>query len=80
VLFVFREEYYLQNDAPVRRAEDNDANYRNRFTQWQDNLAKARGLAELIITKNRHGETSTVNVRFDAARTRFEDLSRREVQ
>ena len=33
--------------------------------------------SECIVAKNRHGETRTVNLRFDGQFTRFSDLENR---
>jgi replicative DNA helicase len=78
VVFVYREEYYLQREEPVRGASESDTAFNNRFEQWQQNLGRVRSLAELIIAKNRHGETGSIKVRFDAERTRFETLAWRQ--
>jgi replicative DNA helicase len=67
VLFVFREEYYLANKEPRPGSEEH--------LKWQTDMAMVHGKAELIIGKQRHGPTGTVQVQFDAHVTRFGDLS-----
>ncbi len=68
VLFVFREEYYLSNKEPRPGTPE--------YEKWQIEMAAVHGKAELIIGKQRHGPTGTVQVQFDAAVTRFDDLAR----
>jgi replicative DNA helicase len=70
VLFVFREEYYLSNKEPRPGSEEH--------LKWQTEMAAVHGKAELIIGKQRHGPTGTVQLQFDAAVTRFDDLTRDE--
>jgi replicative DNA helicase len=70
VMFVFREEYYLANKEPRPGSEEH--------LKWQTEMALVHGKAELIIGKQRHGPTGTVQVQFDASVTRFGDLSRDE--
>jgi replicative DNA helicase len=67
VLFVFREEYYLSNKEPRPGTDE--------YTRWQVEMADVHGKAEIIIGKQRHGPTGTVNVQFDAAVTRFDNLA-----
>ena len=38
-------------------------------------MAAVHGKAEIIIGKQRHGPTGTVNVQFDASVTRFDNLA-----
>jgi hypothetical protein len=42
------------------------------FADWDSRLNGARGIAEIIVAKNRHGALHTVKVRFDAEQARFE--------
>ena len=66
VLFVFREEYYLKNREPTPGTEAH--------LKWQGDLEASRGKAEIIIGKQRHGPTGTVNLSFQGEFTRFADL------
>jgi replicative DNA helicase len=68
VLFVFREEYYLENKKPREGTAE--------FSDWERQITDAHGKAELIIGKQRHGPTGTVELQFEAAVTRFGNLSR----
>ncbi|MGE5151405.1 MAG: replicative DNA helicase, partial [Rhodospirillaceae bacterium] len=69
VLFVYREEYYHQMRKPL---ESN----REKFAEWLAEADKVHGKAEVIIGKQRHGPTGTVEMQFDAAVTRFSSLAR----
>src|SRR6266852_6071684 len=67
VMFVFREEYYLQNQKPREGTEE--------FPNWERNITAAHGKADLIIGKQRHGPTGTIQLQFTADVTRFSDLA-----
>ncbi|MBV9564766.1 MAG: replicative DNA helicase [Bradyrhizobium sp.] len=67
VLFVYREEYYLANKEPRPGTPEHE--------KWQTEMGLAHGKAEVIIGKQRHGPTGTVELHFDASVTRFGDLS-----
>jgi replicative DNA helicase len=68
VLFVYREEYYLKNKEPKEGSPEHLA--------WQGEMEKVHGRAEVIIGKQRHGPTGTVQVSFEAQFTRFGNLAR----
>jgi replicative DNA helicase len=68
VLFVFREEYYLSNKEPRPGSDEH--------IKWQTEMDAVCGKAEIIIGKQRHGPTGTVNLQFDASVTRFDNLAR----
>src|SRR6201986_3941790 len=67
VMFVFREEYYLANKEPRAGTPE--------YEKWQLDMALVHGKAEVIIGKQRHGPTGTVELQFEAAVTRFGDLT-----
>ena len=66
VLFVYREEYYLQNKEPRAGTAE--------FAQWTLDMENVHGKAEVIIGKQRHGPTGMVPLQFEASVTRFGDL------
>lgn len=67
VIFVYRGEYYLENKKP----EASDGSY----SEWQAKMDSLRGVAELIISKQRHGPTGTIKVAFEKDYTSFKDLA-----
>ncbi len=69
VLFVFREEYYVQRREPS--VNDVEAHQK-----WQAELEAVRGIGEVIIGKQRHGPTGTVRLQFTGEFTRFDNLDR----
>jgi len=70
VMFVFREEYYLKNKQPREGTEE--------FLNWQTDMERVHGRAEVIIGKQRHGPTGTIELAFEAEVTRFSNLARED--
>ena len=66
VLFVYREEYYLQNKEPDPGTSE--------YTDWKMKFDNSIGKADVIISKQRHGPTGTVSLGFTPEFTRFSDL------
>src|SRR6476659_7207757 len=66
VLFVYREEYYLQNKEPKPGTPEHE--------KWKLDMELAHGKAEVIIAKQRHGPTGTVPLQFEGQYTRFSDF------
>jgi replicative DNA helicase len=77
VLFVYREEYYINFQKPTEPSEDaGDLDpVVVAYKAWQDQMEKAHGIAEVVVAKSRHGSTGTIPVKFDAKITRFSDLA-----
>ena len=70
VLFVYREEYYLKNREPRPGSQEH--------IDWMTQMESAHGRAEVIIGKQRHGPTGTIELQFDAEVTRFSSLARED--
>jgi replicative DNA helicase len=70
VMFVYREEYYLQRKEPRPGSPEHQT--------WQDEMNQVMGLAEVIIGKQRHGPTGTVQLQFEAQLTKFQNLMRED--
>jgi replicative DNA helicase len=68
VMFVFREEYYLERLKPQEGTIE--------FQDWMAKMQLVSGRAEVIIGKQRHGPIGTVQLQFDGNVTRFSDLAR----
>lgn len=68
-LFVVRDEYYVKNKEPTNK-DDVLA-----YTKWKEDFERVKGIADIIIAKQRHGPTGTVTLAFQAEFTRFSALS-----
>ena len=75
VLFVYREEYYVASREPKRPVEGDDAKIFEAYEQWQRDMERVYGLAELIVAKQRHGATGKVRLKFDSRITKFSDAA-----
>jgi len=74
VMFVFREQYYLERAEPARRGEESEEKYLDRHQSWVERCEKAHNVAEVIVAKQRHGPIGSVRLFFDGNYTRFDDL------
>lgn len=70
IMFVFRREYYIQNERPDE--EDTDA-----MSRWEERMERNRNKGSVIVGKNRHGDTPDIQLHFDKSRTKFSDLETR---
>ncbi len=75
VLFLFREEYYVNSREPKRPVDGDDAKVFDDHAKWAAELERVQGLAELIVAKQRHGATGKVRLHFEARVTKFSDLA-----
>ena len=68
VMFVYRESYYLSRLEPRENTEEH--------FKWQEQMDQVKGLAEIIIGKQRHGPIGTVKLSFNEDITKFGNLAR----
>jgi replicative DNA helicase len=67
VMFIYREEYYLERKKPTGSDE--------KIAEWERAKSAVANIAELIIAKQRHGPVGTVQLHFEGRLTKFSDLA-----
>lgn len=68
VMFVYRESYYKSRAEPREGTAEH--------LTWQEEMDRLRGLAEVVIGKQRHGPIGTVKLAFNEDLTKFGNLAR----
>ncbi len=68
VMFIYRESYYLSRLEPREGTEEH--------FKWQEQMDQVRGMAEIVIGKQRHGPIGNVKVSFNEDLTKFGNLAR----
>ncbi|MBI5162307.1 MAG: replicative DNA helicase [Magnetospirillum sp.] len=74
VMFVFREQYYLERAEPGRRPDEAEDKFNDRHAKWQERCEEVWNTAEVIIAKQRHGPVGTVRLSFHGEFTKFGNL------
>ena len=74
VMFVYRDEYYLQQRGPKQSQFDSDDKFNAAMDKWQQDMDRVHNRAELLIEKQRHGPTGKIDLLFEGEFTRFADL------
>jgi replicative DNA helicase len=75
VLFIYREDYYVASREPKAPKDDDDSKIVEAYQEWQQEMGRVYGLAELIVAKQRHGATGKVRLKFDSRITKFSDAA-----
>jgi replicative DNA helicase len=68
VMFIYREAYYLSRLEPREGTEEH--------FKWQESMDQTKGLAEIIIGKQRHGPIGNVKLSYNEDLTKFGNLAR----
>ena len=74
VMFIYRDEYYLQQRAPKQMAFDSEDKYQTALDKWQRDMEQVHNKAELLLEKQRHGPTGKVDLFFEGEFFRFADI------
>jgi replicative DNA helicase len=73
VMFVYREQYYLERAEPTQKPEESDERFHERHLKWQQACERAHNIAEAIVAKQRHGPIGGVKLHFEPNFTHFSD-------
>ncbi|CAA7614935.1 replicative DNA helicase [Magnetospirillum sp. UT-4] len=74
VMFVFREQYYLERAEPGQRPDETPEKFNERHAKWQQRCEEVWNTAEVIVAKQRHGPVGTVRLSFHGEFTKFGNL------
>jgi len=64
VMFVLRPEYYMEQQRP-------DENDPQKYKEWCAEMQRLKGLAYIIVAKNRDGKTGEARLKFDGEFSSF---------
>lgn len=74
IMFVYREEYYAEREAPAPNAAPED------HADHQQRMSQCRNALETIVAKNRHGPIKTVHSFCDVKTNTVRDIARHHYQ
>jgi replicative DNA helicase len=77
VMFIFREQYYLERSEPMQRSEEDLSKFLARHDRWKERCEQTHNTAEVIVAKQRHGPIGSIKLFFEGEFTRFGDLETR---
>lgn len=74
VLFCYRDEYYLERSEPQKFDREQEDVFVNRLASYHEQMQAARGKADVIVAKNRHGTIGSVKLKFVNDTQQFREL------
>ena len=77
VMFIYREEYYLEKSEPQQRPDETLEKHGQRLIHWEERMQRAHKVAEILVSKQRHGPVGNIKLMFDGEFTRFGNLETR---
>lgn len=74
VMFVFREQYYLEKGEPVQRLDESDDKFHDRCDAWESRLEACRGVLDVLVPKRRSGPSGMARLFCDLSRNKITNL------
>lgn len=75
VMFLYREEYYLQKEGePKRRAGEDDHKFTARSSEYYNRLEACSGTGEIIVAKQRNGPEGVIRAAFNGEMMEYTNL------
>ena len=78
VMFVYRENYYIQNEEPKQKAGETPEHFQKRQEEWEERVRRTKNIGEVIIGKQRHGSTGTDQLFWNGEFAQFGNLAKDE--
>ena len=75
VSFIYRHHYYLERDEPIRGERETVDKFTESLADWSAQCQSEKHKAQVLIQKNRHGQTGVVNLSCRLAFSRFTNMA-----
>jgi len=75
VLMVYREHYYLMQQKPQQEDGETKSAFDDRELEWDARVSRSLNKMEVIVAKNRHGQTGSMELWCDLAADAIQDSS-----
>ena len=78
VMFVYRENYYHQNEKPQEKSGESPDKFQTKMQEWEETDRKTKNVCEVVIGKQRHGSTGSVQLFWNGEFAQFGNLAKDE--
>jgi replicative DNA helicase len=78
VMFLYREQYYLEQEPPQQRPKETAAQFYEREFQYDAALTRCRNVLDVIVAKNRDAPTGTAKLFCELSTMTIDNLAQAE--